>query len=162
MAKKGYCRICEFWNKYPYKISDQEFFEAKCRQGISLRKLELLLESYGLKAKKDLINKHIHECLGIAREREIEKEVKRKTIGRKLRNFFVKPEPSLPKGCEHRRTKYSFEHNYSTKTSDGLVHVICLDCGAVVSKFDPELQERSMRRDPRNLVIYESLRRKRP
>lgn len=168
MAKRGHCRICEFWKKYPYKVSDKELFEAKAREGVSLRKLELLLEAIGLKAKKDLIAKHIKVCMNVqvAQQRQVEKEIKRKgigTLGQKLKGFFIRPSlPSSSEGCEHKRTRYSFDHNYSAETSDGLVWIVCLDCHKVVRKFDPEESERRMKRNPRNLVIYEALRRKNP
>lgn len=160
------CKICEFWRKYPYRLNDRLFFEKKCREGLSLRKLELLLESYGIIAKKDLISKHIRACMNVqvSQQREIEKGIKRegiKVIGQKLRGFFIRPElPILPKTCEHRRTRYSFDHNYSSRTSDGLVWIICLDCGEVVKKFDPQEHEERMKRDPRNRKIYRSLTKK--
>jgi len=156
MLKKG-CRICEFFRKYPYKVNEKELFEKKCREGVSLRNLELLLEAYGCQAKKDLINRHIHECMGI--EKGIQKEVK--SVGKKLRNLFTKPEIPQTSECKHLRTRYSFDHNYSSRTSDGLVWIVCLECGEVISKFDPEEEERRMKKDnSKNLVLYRSLARK--
>jgi len=151
------CRICRFFQKYPYKLSEKELFEKKCREGTSLRKLELLLEAYGLKAKKDLIAKHIKVCMNVqvAQQREIEKEIKKKgirAVGQKLRQFFVKPELPKTLECEHLRTTQFFDMGREE------VFIKCLDCGKILGSYDPEENERRMERDPRNVILYNALR----
>jgi len=111
LPRHGYCRICEYWTKFPYKVSEKELFNKKCREGTSLRKLELLLEAYGLKARKDLISKHIRLCMSLevreqrGIERELSKEKGLRGLGRKISGIFVRPEePKLPQKCPHTST----------------------------------------------------------
>lgn len=155
MPRKGYCRICEFWKTYPYKVSERELFDKKCREGTSLRKLELLLEAYGLKARKDLIRKYIKNCMNIevSEQRRIEKELAKgkglRELGRKISGFFIKPKLELPKECSHNFTT-SFQSFH-----DGNIYTKCLACGKVLGSFDPHSKKTKKRND---LLILESLR----
>jgi len=154
LPRHGYCRICEFFKKYPYKLNDKTFFEAKAKQGASLRKLELLLESYGCRSRKDLINKHLKECLGITREdRQIEKDLKHKGIrkvGQKISGFFIRSKlEELPKKCPH-----SFTTSFQS-LHDGNIYTKCKDCGKILGSFDPHRKKTKKRN---NLLILESLR----
>jgi len=179
MPELGHCRICEYWKKYPYKVSEKELFNKKCREGTSLRKLELLLEAFGLKARKDLIRKHISVCMDIqvsqqraeekgkhisvcmdiqvSQQRAEEKGIKRgdlKSIGRKLNNFFIRPkeEPQIPKACSHEVTEPFFD------LSSERVHVRCRQCGKVLSgSVDPHTKKK---RDRRDLIVCGSLRKR--
>ena len=159
MPKKGFFRICSFFQKYPYKLNDRTFFETKARQGASLRKLELLLESYGLKAKKDLINKHLKECLGFETERKIERDAKKsrglKSVSRRLGKFsgFIKlKEEPIPQKYPHNQTIHFFD------LSSERIYVKCKSYGEILNRnMDPH---RKQRRDRRNLVIYRSLRKR--
>lgn len=154
------CRICRFFEKYPYKRNDKTFFETKARQGASLRKLELLLESYGLKAKKDLINKHLKECLGFETERKIEREAKKsrgvRGIPKKVKKFFVRHSEVIPQGCPHSVTVPFFSPPHER------VFVKCKMCGKILTPYgiDPEEAEKRQSKDPRNKIIYASLRRR--
>lgn len=155
------CRICRFFEKYPYKRNDKTFFETKARQGASLRKLELLLESYGLKARKDLINKHLKECLGFETERKIEREAKKsrgvRGIPKKVKKFFIRHSEVIPQGCLHTVTVPFFD------VASEQVYVRCKMCGEILKgSIDPHEAEKRQEKDPRNWKIYESLRRRRP
>lgn len=152
------CRICQFWEKYPYRVSERELFDKKCREGTSLRRLELLLEAYGLKAKKDLIRKHIQTCMNAQakEQREIEKSIKKdgiKAIHRKIKSFFVKQEE--PKWlCSHTLTEVFFSLPHER------LFVRCKVCGELLTPYgiDAEDLEKRQQNDPRNLVILKSLR----
>ena len=150
------CRICRFWEKYSYRVSERELFEKKVRESTSLRKLELLLESYGLKAKKDLINRHIHDCMGIEakEQREQEKEIKTEGIRNRVKEFFIRPQelPQTEK-CEHLRTESFWD------ISSERVHCRCLDCGEILGfGVDAQDNTRRMEKDSRNLIIYGALK----
>lgn len=150
------CRICAFWEKYPYRLNDRLFFEKKCREGTSLRKLELLLESYGIRAKKDLISKHIRVCMNVqvSQQREIEKGIKKegiKRVGKKLRNFFIRPEePKLPQACKHVATESFYD------ISSERIFTRCKICKALLGSADPE--EKNNKR--KSEAIWRSLNRK--
>lgn len=153
------CRICKFWKKYPYKLSEKHFFEAKVREGCSLRKLEVLLESYGIKAKKDLINRHIKNCMGseVLGQRLSEKELlkeKREGFTGKLRRFFNRPLPvPIPK-CEHLVTENFFDMYKE------VVRTRCKDCGKVLSgSIDPNSKSKrnTTYRDYKSQIILEAL-----
>lgn len=154
MPRHGYCRICEYWRAHPYKVSERELFNKKVREGTSLRKLELLLEAYGLKAKKDLINKHIQECMGLEAkaQRNIEKSIQReglKRVTRRVKSFFVRPKlEELPKECSHTVTT-SF-----LSMHDGNIYTKCLECGKILGSFDPHKKKTKRKND---LLILESL-----
>ena len=159
MPIEGYCRICEFWKRYPYRVSERELFNKKVREGTSLRKLELLLEAYGLKAKKDLIRKHISVCMNteVSEQRRFEKVLqKTKDMGHKAKEFFIRPQPFQPPKCPHTLTETFFSVPH-----EGLF-VKCKMCGKLLSRIpvDPEELEKRQRKDPRNLIIYRSLTRK--
>ena len=87
----------------------------------------MLLEAYGLKAKKDHINKHIHECMGleVKTQRDIEKSIQReglKRVAGKVKGFFIRPteEPKIPRECPHTATtSFQFFH-------DGNIYTKCL------------------------------------
>ena len=146
------CRICRFWEKYSYRVHDKDFFEAKVRQNYSLRKLELLLESYGLKAKKDLINRHIHDCMGIESTERQEQE--KEGIRNRVKQFFIRPQelPQTEK-CEHLRTESFWD------ISSERVHCRCLDCGEILGfGIDAQDNTRRMEKDSRNLLIYGALK----
>jgi len=155
MPRKGYCRICEFWKTYPYKVSERELFNKKCREGTSLRKLELLLEAFGLKARKDLISKHIRLCMNleVSEQRRIEKELAReKSFGQKVKGFFIRPkeDPILPTECPHTNTENFFD------LGSERVLTRCRKCGEILSgSFDPHKKKTKKRND---LLILESLR----
>lgn len=158
MPRRGYCRICKYWNDYPYKVSERELFNKKVREGTSLRKLELLLEAYGLKARKDLIRTHIKNCMNleVSEQRRIEKELAKgkglKSIGKKLGGFFIpkKEEPMIPTECPHSMTVPFFD------LGSERVHVRCRQCGKVLSgSADPHKKQKRRCRD---LIIYGSLR----
>jgi hypothetical protein len=131
--------------------------QKKCREGTSLRKLELLLEAYGLKAKKDTIQKHISICMDIqvSQQRTVEKETKRKGIkklGQKLTGFFIpkREEPPFPKSCPHTQTISFFDLRSER------VLTKCKMCGKLLTgSVDPHKKLKNRRRD---LIIYGSLR----
>jgi len=148
--KEGYCRICEFFRKHPCLKSQEDFFEAKVHEGVSLRKLELILEAFGCKAKKDLIARHIRECIGIERTNEAKKE----SIKQKLRGFFIKPK-ELPSSCKHETTR-----QYYDMESEKVI-IQCTKCHKILTSYDPEALERRMLKDKRNQILYEALRRNR-
>jgi len=157
MPRQGYCRICEFWKTYLYKVSERELFTKKAREGTSLRKLELLLEAYGLKARKDLIRTHIKNCMNleVSEQRRIEKQLAKgkglKSIGKKL-GFFIpkKEEPMIPTECPHTVTIPFFD------LSSERVHVRCRQCGKVLSgSADSHKKQKRRRKD---LIVYGSLK----
>jgi len=135
------CRICKFFQSHPHKVSE-EFFEQKAREGIPLRQLSLLLESYGLKVSKDLVSKHIRECLPseIREQRQAEKEHKAKeskSVFKGIEDFF---RPKKEK-CEHLRTMSYFDMGMER------VIVQCKDCGMRLYDYDSEQEERNQRRN---------------
>jgi len=157
MVKNKPCRICRFFKKYPYKISEQEFLLKAIREGKSLRNLELLLASYGIKAKKDLINRHIKECLGIEiqSQRKAEKIQKKGILG-KLGHIFNKPSPIMKPSCQHIRTESFWD------SSSESVRCKCLDCKMLLSgSRDPNSDSRIRKgyRKYRNEVVLEALQR---
>ena len=160
MGKKNSCKICTFFQKFPYRASDLRFFEKACREGKSLRKLELLLESYGLKCNKDTIAKHIKTCmkLGVSEQRKIEKQIKREKnrlsrIGEIISKFFSRPEEPVSERCEHRRTELFFDISVER------VCCRCLECGEILgSGVAPEDNRKRMRRAAGNSVIIRSLK----
>lgn len=155
MPSKNSCKICRFWEKFPYRVSERELFNKKCREGTSLRKLELLLEAYGLKAHKDLISKHMRVCMhvDVSTQRQIEKGLKKgKNIGQKLRGFFIpsKEEPMVAEACSHEVTIPVFDLNTERVFSK------CRSCGKILrGSVDPHNRRRN--RD-RNLVVINALR----
>lgn len=160
------CKICRFFREtYSTKSREEILFTQKCREGLSLRKLSLVLEALGCKANKDTVRFHIQNCLGleIREQRRTEKLIeKTKKVGEKLSRFFIRPELPQTSECKHKRTRYDFEnHNSSMRTSDGLVWQICLDCNQIVRKFDPEKHEKRMEKNPRNLELYRMLQSRR-
>jgi len=58
MSRKGYCKLCRFFENYPSLRSD---FEEKVEEGYSLRKLSKFLEDEGFQCRKDGISKHLRE-----------------------------------------------------------------------------------------------------
>ena len=156
MPRNKGCRICKFWDKYPYRISDKELFEKKIREGTSLRKLELLLEAFGLKARKDLINRHIHECMDteVHTQRRIEKKLKQ-GIGKRIQEYFTRPREEDPLECPHTLQIPFFD------ILDEQVKSRCQLCGKIISNYgiDPHETRTRQLRDPRNRLIYDSLRR---
>lgn len=152
------CRICQFWERYPYRVSERELFEKKAREGVSLRKLELLLEAYGLKAKKDLISKHIKVCMNleVSEQRQIEKQIKKEKTGiskitEKISKFFIKPEVVIPERqeCLHLITTkiWNFE-------KEG-VDEFCTQCGEHLGFY--EVEDGRPRRDS-DIVLWGALR----
>lgn len=158
MPSKNYCRICQYWRKYSYKVSEKELFEKKCRENVSLRKLELLLEAYGLQAKKDLIRKHIKNCMNLEvseqrrKEKQLAKEKGLKSIGKKLTGFFIpkKEDPVVPNACLHIQTRPAFD------LSTEKVYAKCLKCGKVLrGSANPHGKRKARYKDR---VVLESLR----
>lgn len=170
------CRICKFFEDYPYKLSEKELFEKKAREGTSLRQLSLLLEAYNLKANKDTISKHIKVCMGIdvSTQRAIEKDIKKegiRAIGRKVKEFFVRPSEVVPLECPHNRIRLEYGTPIAHNTGRAIeipldssekVKVVCSECGKVLDEIDPEEVERRKRKglDHYDYAIYRSLTRK--
>jgi len=151
------CRICKFFRKYPYKLSEKHFFEKAVREGKSLRKLEFLLQSYGVGAKKDLINRHIKECMSseVSSQRQSEKGIlkeKRGGFTGKLRSIFNRPLPVLIPKCEHKFTESFFD------VYKEVVRTKCKDCGKVLSgSVNPNIASKKREKNYANWVVLEAL-----
>jgi hypothetical protein len=155
------CQICRFFSEKPYRNLEKEFFEKKAREGVSLRELSLLLESYGLKIGKDAISKHIRECLPseIREQREAEKERKAKEskslfkkIGFKIKDFVS---PQGVQECSHNQGWIE----YFDLLHEEVVR-LCSSCRKEILRYDPEEDSRRIETNPRNMRIYESLTRR--
>jgi len=156
MPKEGSCRICEFFQK-PYRQSEKETFNKLVREGVSLRRLEVFFQALNLKVKKDAINSHLHKCMSteVSTQREIEKETKKegiRRIGKRVKDFLIKPDLPKIEECSHTVTVHYFD------VSSEMVITECKLCGKILGSQDPERSELERDRDPRNLVIYRSLR----
>ncbi len=140
------CRICKFFRKYPYKISEKEFLEKAIREGKSLRKLELLLESYGIKAKKDLISKHIKECMSseVLGQRLDEKQRKRKGVVGKLKHIF-KPYTKPQVECTHPKNARVAWMDQNT----GNIAVQCSRCKTILGTYNPSKSNSLIRKSYR-------------
>jgi hypothetical protein len=90
-------------------------------------------------------------------QRQIEKAKSKKPIEfiQKLKQIFGKEQPLTPKECQHIRTIPVFD------LASERVHVRCVDCNRTLGDFDVEANEKRMEKDPRNWIIYESLKRRR-
>ena len=101
----------------------------------------------------------ICEGIEVKQQRGFERSLRKKGKDaiEKLKEFF-KPQklPASSEGCEHLRTTQFYD------IASEKVFTRCSDCGAILGiGIDPEENERRMEKDPRNLIIYESLRRRR-
>lgn len=151
--RKSYCKICEFFNHVKWEKAN---FEKKVREGSSLRILEAYLEGLGCKCSLKTISKHISKCMGVEvkEQRKIERSLlKAKKPFQKLREFFIKPELPKTSECEHKRTTHFFS------LVEEKVKIKCLECGLILGDYEPERNERNT--NPRELLVLESLSRKR-
>ena len=118
-----------------------------------------------IKLRDDIVFEYpqsrIRECEGleIREQRKIKKAVRKvKSVGnrfKKLSEYFIKPTVSISKECQHRRT-VPFYDMPSEK-----VWIRCLDCNKILGNFSPLKHEKKMNKDPRNVILLESCRRKR-
>jgi hypothetical protein len=154
LTEKGYCKICAFFNHAKWL---SEGFQKKAAEGSSLRILKAYLEGLGCKVDLKTISSHLeHMDYQIITQRKHEKSLRKKTTDsiQKLRDFFKPQEtPSPLEGCRHIQTAQFYD------IACEKVFVRCSDCGAILGGgIDPEENEKRMNRDPRNVILYNALR----
>ena len=161
MTKLGFCKICAFWKKNFFMVSQREHFEKRVRETLSLAKLCILLEGYGLEVSRETVRNHIlnHMTLEISEQRKYEREnILARGVKKVRQKFWIKPEEitSLPQTCEHPRHKQFQYYDLNLER----VQVFCGVCKKLLYSFDPEQDSRRMNKNPRNLAILESLTRR--
>ena len=92
----------------------------------------------------------------VSEQRKIEKEIKKgKSIGQKLRRFFIRPKPKLPQECPH-NDMFCFFDIVSEE-----VYTKCRLCGKILKgSIDPHEAEKRQKKDYRNQILYRSLTRR--
>ena len=153
MTKAGFCKICSYFKHAKWNLP---LFEKEVAEGKSLRALRMLLLGMGLKVSEKTISSHFtHMDTQVIAVRKHKTSLKQK-VRKKLNavpKFFIKT-PKLPStsDCEHKMIRYRFD-----EWTNGMVWVICRNCGAKIREFDPEREAHNPYADR---LIYASLTRR--